>query len=128
MLVRDHGLLYAVDLVQGQKTGLYLDQRENRKAAARYLRGRRVLDMFCYTGGFGLAAAALGGAREVLGVDSSQKAIVHAQENAARNGLSNVRFEAGEAFERLGAGFGRRAVRRRGPRSTKIRPQPRHRG
>jgi 23S rRNA (cytosine1962-C5)-methyltransferase len=103
VLVRDHGLLYAVDLVQGQKTGLYLDQRENRQAAARYLRGRRVLDMFCYTGGFGLAAAALGGAQEVLGVDSSQKAIAHAQDNAARNGLHNVRFEAGEAFETLGA-------------------------
>ena len=74
ILVRDHGLQYAVDLAEGQKTGLYLDQRENRRAAAECLHGRRVLDMFCYSGGFSLAAVALGGAREALGVDSSAKA------------------------------------------------------
>jgi 23S rRNA (cytosine1962-C5)-methyltransferase len=100
VLVRDHGLSYAVDLTQGQKTGFYLDQRENRPAAARYLRDRRVLDMFCYAGGFALTAA-LGGAREVLGVDSSQKAVVQAQANAERNGLANVRFQSGDAFEVL---------------------------
>ncbi len=63
----DHGLRYEVDLAAGQKTGLYLDQRENRAAAARYFRDRRVLDMFCYTGGFSLAAALLGKAREAKG-------------------------------------------------------------
>ena len=62
IMIEDHGLQYAVDLAEGQKTGLYLDQRENRKVAASYFRGRRVLDMFCYTGGFSLAALALGGA------------------------------------------------------------------
>ncbi|MBN2580733.1 MAG: class I SAM-dependent rRNA methyltransferase [Pirellulales bacterium] len=99
--IRDHGLRYAVDLGGGQKTGFYLDQRENRAAAARYLRGRRVLDVFCYTGGFALTAAALGGAREVLGVDSSRQAVALAEQNARRNGLSGVRFQVGEAFEIL---------------------------
>ena len=58
----EHGVRYEVDLAAGQKTGLYLDQRENRAAAACYMRDRRVLDMFCYTGGFSLAAALLGSA------------------------------------------------------------------
>jgi 23S rRNA (cytosine1962-C5)-methyltransferase len=97
----DRGLRYAVDLSEGQKTGFYLDQRENRHAAAGYLRGRRVLDMFCYTGGFSLAAAAWGQAGEVLGIDSSQRAVAQAQANATRNGLDRVRFEAAEAFPKL---------------------------
>jgi 23S rRNA (cytosine1962-C5)-methyltransferase len=96
--ILDQGLRYGVDLAAGQKTGFYLDQRENRRAAAAYLRGRRVLDMFCYTGGFGLAAAALGAASEVLGIDTSRRAIVQAQANAERNGLTNLKFETGEAF------------------------------
>ena len=97
----DHGLRYEVDLAAGQKTGLYLDQRENRIAAARYLRERRVLDMFCYTGGFSLAAAILGNAREAHGFDSSQRAVEQARANARRNGAGNVRFECGDAFETL---------------------------
>jgi 23S rRNA (cytosine1962-C5)-methyltransferase len=101
--ILDQGLRYGVDLAEGQKTGLYLDQRENRAAAARYLNGRRVLDMFCYTGGFSLAAAALGKAREVLGFDSSQRAVAQARANAERNGVGNVRFECGDAFETLHA-------------------------
>ncbi len=101
LLIVDHGLQYELDLVEGQKTGFYLDQRENRAAAARYFRDRRVLDMFCYSGGFSLAAAALGGAREVLGVDTSQKAVTLAWANARRNGLENVRFQTGDGFETL---------------------------
>jgi 23S rRNA (cytosine1962-C5)-methyltransferase len=100
--VRDHGIQYAVDPAGGQKTGTYLDQRENRPAAARYFAGGRVLDVFCYTGGFALTAAA-GGAREVLGIDSSRQAVAHARANAERNGLGNVRFQVGEAFATLGA-------------------------
>jgi len=99
--VLDQGLRYAVDLTQGQKTGLYLDQRENRTAAARFMNGRRVLDMFCYTGGFSLAAASIGKAREVLGFDASQKAVIQAQANAQRNDLGNVRFASGDAFKTL---------------------------
>jgi 23S rRNA (cytosine1962-C5)-methyltransferase len=97
----DRGLRFAVDLSSGQKTGFYLDQRDNRYAAAGYLKGRKVLDMFCYTGGFSLAAAAWGGAKEVLGIDSSARAIATAQVNAAANGLGNIQFEVGEGFETL---------------------------
>ncbi len=101
LTIVDNGLNYEVDLAEGQKTGFYLDQRENRVAAARYFRDRRVLDMFCYSGGFSMAAAAIGGARETLGIDSSQKAVSLAWANAHRNGLKNVRFERGDGFEAL---------------------------
>ncbi len=96
----DGRLKFIVDLTSGQKTGFYLDQRENRYAAAAYLQGRTVLDMFCYTGGFSLAAAWLG-ASDVLGVDSSSRALDLARQNAAINGFANIRFETGEAFETL---------------------------
>jgi 23S rRNA (cytosine1962-C5)-methyltransferase len=103
IVIEEHGLRYYVDLLSGQKTGFYLDQRENRLAAARYMHDRRVLDLFCYTGGFALSAAHHGSAREVLAIDSSKKAVAAAQANAALNGLSNVRFEAHDAFEVLGS-------------------------
>lgn len=99
--ILEHGLAYEVPLGSGQKTGYYLDQRENRRAAAAWFRGRRVLDMFCYLGGFSLAAAALGGASEVLGFDSSQKAVEQARHHARENHLSQVHFESGEAFATL---------------------------
>ena len=57
VFISENGLRYGVDLAEGQKTGFYLDQRENRRAAAGYLAGRRVLDLFCYSGGFALNAA-----------------------------------------------------------------------
>jgi len=101
--ILDQGLRYSVDLAEGQKTGLYLDQRENRTVTARYMNDRRMLDMFCYTGGFSLSAAAVGKAREVLGFDSSQRAVAQAQTNAERNGLHNVRFECGDVFDTLHA-------------------------
>jgi 23S rRNA (cytosine1962-C5)-methyltransferase len=101
VFIEENGLRFGVDLGVGQKTGFYLDQRENRRAAARYFRGRRVLDMFCYSGGFSLAASALGGATEVFGVDGSQRAIQLARANAALNGLSNVHFDQADCFERL---------------------------
>jgi 23S rRNA (cytosine1962-C5)-methyltransferase len=103
LLIVDHGLTYELDLAEGQKTGFYLDQRENRVAAAGYFRGRRVLDMFCYSGGFAMAAAALGGASEVLGVDTSQKAVDLAGANAERNDLKNVQFQRGDGFQTLEA-------------------------
>lgn len=101
VFVQDGSLRYGVDLGEGQKTGFYLDQRENRKAAAAYLGGRRVLDMFCYSGGFSMAASALGHATEVRGYDSSQKAVLLARANADLNGLSNLHFETGDGFEVL---------------------------
>jgi 23S rRNA (cytosine1962-C5)-methyltransferase len=101
MFIEENGLKYGIDVVQGQKTGFYFDQRDNRRAAAPYLRGR-VLDMFCYTGSFGLTALKEGFADEVLGVDSSETALAVARQNAELNGLSNrIRFEQGDAFARL---------------------------
>jgi 23S rRNA (cytosine1962-C5)-methyltransferase len=101
LMIVDNGLKYEVDLAEGQKTGFYLDQRENRVAAAHYFRDRRVLDMFCYSGGFSMAAAAIGGAREVLGVDTSQRAVMLAWANVQRNGVQNVRFQEGDGFQTL---------------------------
>ncbi len=101
VFIDEHGLRYGVDLVAGQKTGFYLDQRENRRAAAAYLRGRQVLDLFCYSGGFSLAAARLGGAHDVLGVDTSDKAVALARANAGLNGVTNVQFEQGDGFQVL---------------------------
>jgi 23S rRNA (cytosine1962-C5)-methyltransferase len=101
LAIVDGGLRYQVDLAGGQKTGFYLDQRVNRKAAAAYFRDRRVLDMFCYSGGFALCASALGGARDVLGVDASRRAVALAETNAQLNGLANVHFETGDCFQRM---------------------------
>jgi len=99
--VVENGLTYQVDLLHGQKTGFYCDQRENRRAVAAYAGGRRVLDLFCFTGGFALNAAALGGAASVLAVDSSAPALATAAENARLNGASNVAFEQGDALKVL---------------------------
>ena len=95
VLVREEGLSFAVDLGGGQKTGGYLDQRENRVAVARVARGGRVLDLFCGTGGFSVHALAAGAA-SARGVDSSAAALAVARENAAENGVGD-RFEAVEA-------------------------------
>ena len=89
-----------MNLAEGQKTGYYLDQRDNRAAVARLCAGKRVLDAFCYTGGFGLYAAKAGAA-EVLGVDASEPALELARRNAAANGLSNISFETADVFRHL---------------------------
>jgi 23S rRNA (cytosine1962-C5)-methyltransferase len=96
--VVENGLEFEVDIRTGQKTGFYLDQRDNRVRAASFARGRRVLDVFCYTGGFALAAARAGAA-EVIGVDVSRTAVELAQRNAMRNGFGSIRFETADAFE-----------------------------
>ncbi len=103
IFVREYGLTFGVDLTEGQKTGYYLDQRDNRQAAARYARGRRVLDMFCYSGGFAVACAVSGGARSVLAVDGSSRAAALARANADMNGAANVAVETADAFEKLDA-------------------------
>ena len=103
IFVTENGLKFGVDLTEGQKTGFYLDQRDNRQAAARFARGRRVLDMFCYSGGFATACAVSGGARSVLAVDSSAKATALAKANADLNGAANVSVETADAFEKLAA-------------------------
>lgn len=100
ILFRQNNLLLSVDLLEGQKTGTYLDQRTNHAAAAHYLRGRRVLDVCCYSGGFGLVAAAAGAA-EVVGLDGSSKALEQAAANAARNGITSMKFVKDDCFDYL---------------------------
>jgi len=98
--IEENGLRYLVHVREGQKTGFYLDQRDNRRAVASFASGGRMLDAFCYTGGFGLAAARAG-AREVLGVDISEPALSLARENARLNGLENVSFVRSDVFHKL---------------------------
>jgi 23S rRNA (cytosine1962-C5)-methyltransferase len=106
VLVREPGpgytVEYLVNIREGQKTGFYIDQRENRQAVARYAEGRRMLDAFCYSGGFGLHAA-LAGAKEVVAVDSSEAAVELARLNAAQNGIGNYTCHQAEVFEFLEA-------------------------
>jgi 23S rRNA (cytosine1962-C5)-methyltransferase len=90
--IGEHGLRYAVDMAQGQKTGFYLDQRDNRARIGELARGRDVLNCFCYTGGFTLSAIA-GGARSVLSIDGSAAALRMAQANAERNALGSAAAE-----------------------------------
>jgi 23S rRNA (cytosine1962-C5)-methyltransferase len=101
--IRERGRRYAVDLTGGQKTGFYLDQREARDLVQRLAAGRRVLDLFSYSGGFGVAAAC-GGAQRLTLVDSSESALALARENLAENaGAVPARIEHADAFEFLRA-------------------------
>lgn len=99
--IREHGVRYLVDAARGHKTGFFLDQRDQRRRLMDRAKGRRVLDLFCYAGGFSLAAAK-GGAREARGVDLDEEAVAWARENAARNGAApSVSFEHADAFDAL---------------------------
>ena len=95
----ENGIRFLVDVKHGQKTGFFLDQKENRAAIAPLCPGARVLDCFCHNGTFALNAAKYGAA-DVLGVDISEEALEVARENAALNGL-DVRFEAHNVFDLL---------------------------
>jgi 23S rRNA (cytosine1962-C5)-methyltransferase len=107
--LRENEVRLHVDVRQGQKTGLFLDQRENHLAAARYAHGR-ALDAFTYNGGFALHLAAV--CDSVLALDSSESAVVATRANAALNGVSNVEarevnvFDALRDFESKGEQFG----------------------
>jgi 23S rRNA (cytosine1962-C5)-methyltransferase len=96
--VREGGIAYEVDPWKGQKTGLFLDQRENREAALRYA-GGRLLDAFSYNGGFALALARR--CDSVLAVDISADAVARIRENAARNGIGNVEAREMNVFDEL---------------------------
>lgn len=98
VVVREGPVRYCADLWRGQKTGSFLDQRENHLAAGRYAAGR-VLDVFSYAGGFALHAAR--GADEVEAVDSSGPALEAARANAKLNGLENITFTRARAFDVL---------------------------
>lgn len=96
--VREGAVVYEADLWRGQKTGLFLDQRENRTAAAAYARGR-LLDCFTYHGGFALQLAPR--CDEAIAVDISEEAVRRTAANADRNGLSRVRARAANVFDEL---------------------------
>ena len=100
----ENGLKFRIDWLRGQKTGFFVDQRENRALVERYAKGKDVLNMFCYTGGFSLYALR-GGAKSVDSVDVSQKAIDLVNVNVARNfpQATNHRAVAADAFEYLSA-------------------------
>jgi 23S rRNA (cytosine1962-C5)-methyltransferase len=105
IIVREHGMQIAVDVRAGQKTGTFLDQRENRFALRRFARGiQRALNCFSYTGGFSVAAA-LGGARQVISVDRDAGAIRLARRNFELNGLDPAQhgFVISDVLEYLGA-------------------------
>ena len=102
LAIDESGVSFLVNIAEGQKTGFYHDQRDNRKAAARLATGRRVLDAFCYTGGFGLHAARAG-ASSVECVDVSQPALALGRRNAERNGLAQVTFTRADVFRFLDA-------------------------
>lgn len=98
IVVREHGVRFAVDPWTGQKTGAFLDQRDNRRAAGRLARGR-VLDVFSYHGSFALHTA--GRAEEIVLVDSSAEALARARDNAEANGLRSPEIVEGNAFDVL---------------------------
>ena len=99
LVIREHGWRLNLDVAQGHKTGFYLDQRDNRALFARWVRHfglQRVLNCYCYTGGFSVAALA-GGAQHVVSVDSSAPALDKARANVALNGFDAARHEALDA-------------------------------
>jgi 23S rRNA (cytosine1962-C5)-methyltransferase len=98
----EYGLNFRVDVEQGQKTGFFLDQRENRQRVRELAAGREVLDGFCYTGGFSIAALA-GGARRITAIESSAPALEVARENLAANPFdaAKVQFVHGDVFAQL---------------------------
>jgi 23S rRNA (cytosine1962-C5)-methyltransferase len=98
----EYGLNFRVDVAQGQKTGFFLDQRENRQRIRELAAGREVLDGFCYTGGFSIAALA-GGAARVTAIESSAPALEVARDNLAANPLdaAKVSFVEGDVFGEL---------------------------
>ena len=99
--ILENGVRYIVDVEDGQKTGFFLDQKNNRAAIQRLCKGKRVLDCFTHTGSFALNAG-IAGAASVLGVDASQLAVNQAEENARLNGLEDrVKFRCADVFELL---------------------------
>ncbi|TCD48423.1 class I SAM-dependent rRNA methyltransferase [Chlorobium sp. N1] len=98
--IHDAGITFRVDLFEGQKTGFFLDQRENRRIIRRFSKGARVLDVFTNDGGFGLNALK-GGASSAMLVDASEEALKRAERNALLNGMENFGLMAGDAFEVL---------------------------
>ena len=101
IIITENGLKFNVDIKNGQKTGYFLDQQDNRKAIEHIVKGAEVLGAFTYTGTFEIHAARYG-AKSVLGLDISENAVVQANKNAALNSLDEIcRFETANAFDYL---------------------------
>lgn len=102
LVIEENGLKFLVDVVSGQKTGFYVDQRRNRQKLREAAEGRDVLNCFCYTGAFSIYAAA-GGAKSVLSVDSSGDALQIAEENRSLNALPDglLTWQEGDVFKDL---------------------------
>ena len=99
IIVTENGLKMAVDVKNGQKTGYFLDQKENRYASRRYAKGGDVLDCFCNSGGFSINCSTV--AKSVIAVDVSQLALDNVNENAKLNGINNITTLQGDVFEVL---------------------------
>jgi 23S rRNA (cytosine1962-C5)-methyltransferase len=100
VLIKQDNIALLVDVENGQKTGFFFDLLDIRNKVKNISRGKRVLDLFCYTGAFSLYAAS-GGAHSIIGVDSSESAITLAIENSKINGITNTKFICAEAFNFL---------------------------
>ncbi|WP_010588302.1 class I SAM-dependent rRNA methyltransferase [Schlesneria paludicola] len=112
LFIEEHGVRYGIDVAEGQKTGFFLDQRDNRRRIADFVKGHRVLDVCCYTGGFSLNCLVNGGAAEVVAVDASEAALTQARANAELNGVGDClqtvkqdAFKLLEEFEERGEVF-----------------------
>ncbi len=99
IVIDENGIKMSVDVRNGQKTGYFLDQKENRLATRRYAQGKTVLDCFCNSGGFSMNAATV--AKEVSAVDISRFALNNVEENAKLNGFDNVKTLCGDVFDVL---------------------------
>jgi 23S rRNA (cytosine1962-C5)-methyltransferase len=101
IIINENGLQFHVDIANGQKTGYFLDQQDNRRAIANIVKGASVLEAFCYTGTFSVHAAHYG-AKKVLGLDISEQAVEKAKANALLNGYQHIcDFKAVNAFDYL---------------------------
>jgi 23S rRNA (cytosine1962-C5)-methyltransferase len=96
--VREHGVRYEVDFTKGHKTGFFCDQRENRRLLSRLVKGKRVLDVCCYTGGFAVTAATLGEPAEVTAVDLDEEAIAQARRNGNLNQQNRIKWIHADGF------------------------------
>ena len=101
IIINENGLKFNVDIENGQKTGYFLDQQDNRKAIEHIVKGADVMGAFTYTGTFEIHAACYG-AKSVLGIDISENAVEQANQNAALNGVANIcKFQTANAFDAL---------------------------
>ena len=99
-VIKENGLLFEIDPYEGQKTGFFLDQQENRTSLKKYVRGGKGLDLFCYLGAWSMHLASAGA--EVIGVDASERAVMQAQKIAEMNGLTErVSFVKDDVFSFL---------------------------